>query len=59
MIKFGSLTISNIQNASGLFVGTNLQSGRKSHTVINEGFGTIKGKKNNIKGNAGVMKKRS
>ncbi|ULT59307.1 hypothetical protein L1999_12585 [Neobacillus drentensis] len=57
-IKYGSLTIANISNSSGLFVGTNLQKGRKNEIVINEGFGTIKGK-NRVKSNTGMVEKRS
>ena len=57
-IKYGSLTITNISNSSGLFVGTNLQKGRKNEIVINQGFGTIQGK-NSVKSNTGMVEKRS
>jgi hypothetical protein len=57
-IKYGSLTISNLRNSSGLFVGTNIQKGQKNEIVINEGFGTIKGK-NRVKSNTGVVEKHS
>ncbi|MEK5213814.1 hypothetical protein NYE56_20640 [Bacillus sp. FSL R5-0603] len=58
-IKYGSLRVNHLRNSSGLFVGTNVQKGRKSETFINEGFGAIKGKHNKIKGNAGAVEKSS
>ena len=56
-IKYKSIKIDKIQESSGLFIGTNIQKGRIQESIINEGFGTIKGKKNKVKGNVGVVKK--
>lgn len=58
-IKYSSLKIDKIQSSSGLFVGTNIQKGRTNEIIINEGFGEIKGKKNKVKGNVGILKKNS
>jgi hypothetical protein len=58
-IKYGSLKIEKISSSSGLFIGTNIQKGRKSETLTNEGFGTIKGIQNNVKTNTGILKKNS
>lgn len=57
LLKYGSLTIGNINNSSGIFIGTNLQKGRQSKLTIQEGFGTIRGIKNNVQSNTGVVKK--
>lgn len=58
-IKYGSLKINELNNSSGLFVGTNIIKGRKNEAVVNEGFGTIKGKKNKVQSNAGFIEKHS
>lgn len=56
-IKYGSLKINQLSASSGLFIGTNIQKGRKSKEIINEGFGTVKGQKNKVEANAGLVAK--
>lgn len=56
-IKYGTLKIDHIRDASGFFIGTNVQIGRTSETILNEGFGTIKGKNNKVANNKGTLKK--
>ena len=58
-IKYGFLKIDTITASSGLFIGTNIHKGRTSKSSINEGFGTVKGKRNNVKGNTAMIKKKS
>ncbi|OCA85081.1 hypothetical protein [Pseudobacillus wudalianchiensis] len=58
-IKYGSLKINQITSSSGLFVGTNIQKGRKSKAELNEGFGTIRGRHNKVEANSGVVAKDS
>ncbi|WP_053360800.1 hypothetical protein [Bacillus sp. FJAT-27251] len=58
-IKYGSLKIDALTASSGLFIGTNIHKGRKSQSSINEGFGTVKGKQNKVRGNTSMMKKKT
>lgn len=58
-IKYGSLKIDQIKTSSGLFIGTNIQKGRKNETIINEGFGTIIGSQHKVNDNTGILKKNS
>jgi hypothetical protein len=39
-------------------VGTNVQKGRKSDSIINEGFGRITGSNNNIRKNSASLEKK-
>ena len=57
-IKYGFIKIDQLTASSGLFIGTNVHKGRKSESSINEGFGTIKGKQNKVKGNTAMIKKK-
>jgi hypothetical protein len=50
-INFQTIKINNLRNSSGLFLGTNRQKGRISKNIINEGFGTVKGKNSEVKKN--------
>ena len=56
-IKYGFVKIEQLTASSGLFIGTNIHKGRKSKSSINEGFGTIKGKQNKVKGNTAMIRK--
>ena len=58
-IKYGFLKIDQLTASSGLFIRTNIHKGTKSKSSINEGFGTIKGKQNKVKGNTAIIKKKS
>ncbi|WP_409273709.1 hypothetical protein V1499_03075 [Neobacillus sp. SCS-31] len=43
-IRYKGMKIGRIHSSSGLFIGTNIQTGRISKTEVNEGFGSIRGK---------------
>jgi hypothetical protein len=58
-IKYGFLKIDNLTASSGLFFGTNIHKGRKSESIINEGFGTIKGNHNKVRSNAAIVERKS
>ena len=46
MIDLNNIMVNAIQNASGIFVGTNQQSGWSSHHKTNQGFGAVTGARN-------------
>jgi len=56
-IKYTSIKIHSLRESSGFFVGTNVQKGRKSDSIINEGFGRITGSNNNIRKNSASLEK--
>lgn len=55
LIRYDHLKINKIFSSSGLFVGTNMQNGRVNTNIINEGFGSIKGKNSKVQNNNSIF----
>lgn len=54
-VHFGNLTVNAITNASGVFIGTNVQYGWSSHGKENTGFGSVTGYANKLYRNTSIL----